>query len=361
MHICLISVEIFAWGKYGGFGKATRMLGRELVKRGVQVSAIIPRREPQQVVEELDGITVYGYDISKPAQTAEIFRECNADIFHSQEPSLGTYLAQRFHPNKKHVITFRDTRNLSDWVIEFIHPSKSHLQVVTNMLYEDNFLVHNAVRRADMRFAASNLLINRAFKKYHLRELPYFLPTPTFIPETVEKATIPTVCYVSRWDRRKRPELFIELAKYSPDVKFIAVGASRDLKYDISIRSQLQKLPNVEVHGVINQFENDKLQEIFSRSWILLNTAAREGLPVSFIEACAARCAILSSVNPDGFATTFGYYVNNIDFHLGLRTLLKDNAWQKLGTEGHSFVNTTFSVDRSLDLHVQNYISLLNS
>ena len=34
MKICLISVEIFAWGKYGGFGRATRIIGRELVKRG---------------------------------------------------------------------------------------------------------------------------------------------------------------------------------------------------------------------------------------------------------------------------------------------------------------------------------------
>jgi len=34
MRVCLISVEIFAWGKYGGFGRATRLIGRELAKRG---------------------------------------------------------------------------------------------------------------------------------------------------------------------------------------------------------------------------------------------------------------------------------------------------------------------------------------
>ena len=33
MKVCLISTEIFAWGKYGGFGRATRMIGGELVKR----------------------------------------------------------------------------------------------------------------------------------------------------------------------------------------------------------------------------------------------------------------------------------------------------------------------------------------
>jgi len=44
MRVCLICVEIFAWGKYGGFGRATRLIGRELAKRGVEVFAVVPRK-----------------------------------------------------------------------------------------------------------------------------------------------------------------------------------------------------------------------------------------------------------------------------------------------------------------------------
>lgn len=62
MRICLISVEIFAWGKYGGFGRATRLIGRELVKRGVEVYAVVPRRNEQRPVEDLDGIRVLGFE-----------------------------------------------------------------------------------------------------------------------------------------------------------------------------------------------------------------------------------------------------------------------------------------------------------
>ena len=58
MRICLISTEIFAWGKFGGFGRATRMIGGELVKRGVEVIAVVPQRPGQRAVEQLDGITV---------------------------------------------------------------------------------------------------------------------------------------------------------------------------------------------------------------------------------------------------------------------------------------------------------------
>ena len=141
MKICLISVEIFAWGKYGGFGKATRILGRELSKRGYQVSALIPRRGSQQVVETLDGITVYGYSVRHPLEMLRIFRNCQADVYHSQEPSFATWLAQTIHPEKKHIITFRDTRLFLDWWIELIHYSVSVLQVLSNILFEDNFLV----------------------------------------------------------------------------------------------------------------------------------------------------------------------------------------------------------------------------
>ena len=61
MRICLISVEIFAYGKYGGFGKATRTIGSELVKRGHEVFAVVPRRIDQPAEENLDGITVLSY------------------------------------------------------------------------------------------------------------------------------------------------------------------------------------------------------------------------------------------------------------------------------------------------------------
>jgi len=66
MRICLISVEIFAWGKYGGFGRATRLIGRELARRGHKVSAVVPRRQGQRRVEDLDGITVLGFSPWQP-------------------------------------------------------------------------------------------------------------------------------------------------------------------------------------------------------------------------------------------------------------------------------------------------------
>jgi glycosyltransferase involved in cell wall biosynthesis len=360
VHICLISVEIFAWGKYGGYGRATRMIGRELARRGIQVSAIVPMRKDQNEIEFLDGIKVYGFDFRKPVEMLRIFEDCTADIFHSQEPSLATYIAQKMHPDKKHVITFRDTHLLTDWITEFRLPSLNKYQVLFNWFYEDNFLVHHAVRKADKCFVAANLIMARAKKKYGLPYTPEFLPSPVAIPKIINKDSKPTVCYIARWDRRKRPEMMIELANSHPNVHFIMTGSSRDKIYDQELRDKFSKSPNIELTGFINQFESDQLSSILSRSWILINTAAREGLPTSFIEACAHKCAILSSLDPDGFSSQFGYYSSDDDFSEGLKFLLQDNRWKELGQKGYDYVNEFYSLEKAMERHINIYQSLLN-
>ena len=364
LHVCLISVEIFAWGKYGGYGRATRIIGSELAKLGVQVSAIVPRRQNQKPVEILDGIRVLSFKMNDFAGMLRLYRETNADIYHSQEPSFGTFLAQKYHPDRVHIVTCRDTHLFSDWLIEFKLPSLNKLQVLSNWMYEDNPLVHSAVRQADGCYVAAQLLKERVQKKYKLPAPPEFLPTPVKIPEYIEKSQKPTVCYTSRWDRRKQPEVFFELARSFPDIHFIAAGYSRDNKWDTELRERYGKLENVELSGFVNQFENDNLSAIFSRSWIMVNTAAREGLPNSFIEAAAHRCAILSSVDPDGFASKFGFHVQDGDFQSGLLSLLKDDRWKLKAEYGYEYVKELFSLDKSIQLHLkyyQNHLGQLNT
>jgi glycosyltransferase involved in cell wall biosynthesis len=360
MRVCLIAVEIFAWGKYGGFGRATRLIGRELSRRGISVSAVVPRRDGQAAIEDLDGIQVYGFSPKEPWSATKLYQTVDADIYHSQEPSLGTYLAQRAMPDRKHIITFRDTRDANDWLTEFRLPSVSRRQVISNWLYEDNWLVRQAVRRADGWFAAANLLIPKARAKYHLKDDPVFLPTPVAMPEKIEKALEPTVCFVSRWDRRKRPEIFFELAKSFPQVRFLAAGMSRDQNWDQYLRTRYGNLSNLEMVGFIDQFRSDALSRLLGQSWILVNTAAREGLPNAFIEAAAHGCAILSAVDPDGFASRFGYHAEKDDFIQGLDTLLQNDRWRQFAAQGLEYVRRVFSLEQSIERHMDIYQTIMS-
>ncbi|MGH8129484.1 MAG: glycosyltransferase family 4 protein, partial [Steroidobacteraceae bacterium] len=181
MRICLICVEIFAWGKYGGFGRATRLIGRELARRGIEVFAIVPRRDGQAAVESLDGMTVLGYPLHNPLRMLSLLRDCNADIYHSQHPSFGTFLAQRARPERRHMVTFRDPKLIEDWRIEFQRPSQSKLRVVMNWVYEDLLFVRTAIRRLDGRYCAAAFLNQKLRKKYGFADELDTLPTPVVV------------------------------------------------------------------------------------------------------------------------------------------------------------------------------------
>ena len=361
LHVCLICVEIFAWGKYGGFGRATRMIGRELVKRGVRVTAVVPRRQDQKPEEILDGIRVLSFGKTDMGEQYRLYKAIDADVYHSEEPSFGTFLAQQAMPHKKHMITFRDTRRISDWSTEFRLPSLSRAQVLMNILYEDNFLVHHAVRHADARYAAANLLKPIVLNKYRLKTAPIFLPTPVPIPDHIEKSSQPTVCLLGRLDRRKRPQIFFDLAAAFPYIRFIAVGWSRDPKWNEEMLRRYGNLQNVEMTGFLDQFDGNAHEQVLQKSWVLVNTSAREGLPNAFLEAAAHGCAILSEVDPDGFASRFGFHAADGDFGYGLKTLLENDLWRERAAAGNLFVKKEFSLEFAIDQHLAAYERLNGS
>jgi glycosyltransferase involved in cell wall biosynthesis len=174
------------------------------------------------------------------------------------------------------------------------------------------------------------------------------------VPLSVTKAREPTVCFVSRWEPRKRPEVFFELARDFPHVRFIAVGGTDNRAQDDGLRKIASRIPNLEIPGLIDQFETDALARIYERSWILVNTSPREGLPNTFPEAAASRCAILSLVDPEGFASRFGYHAAGGDLHKGLRFLL-EVGWKQRGESGYEYVKATYATEKAIDLHIGAY------
>jgi glycosyltransferase involved in cell wall biosynthesis len=263
-------------------------------------------------------------------------------------------------PNRKHIITFRDPRDFRDWKMEYELPSLNKLQVLSNYFYESNFLVKRAVRRADDVFCIAKYLIPKVKSMYCLKSDPHFLPTPVAIPDKIEKAITPTVCFLARLDRRKRPEIFFQLAKKFPHIKFVAVGKSRDEKWDSYLKKTYSNLPNLEITGFIDQFSSELHSQILEKSWVMVNTATREALPNAFLEAAAHRCAILSAVDPDGFASQFGYHVQDDNFSKGLDFLLENQKWKERGERGYEYVKETFEINRAIDQHITIYGKILN-
>ena len=359
-HVCFSCIELFGLGIYGGFGRATRFIGRELVKRGVKVTVVTPeRRGDASPSAEMDGMEIRRFNPAMPWTALEIYRSCDADVYHSQDTWLGTYLAMKAMPDRAHVITFRDPHDSADWKIETDLSGQKMLGWWSYRLSIDNSFVRSAVNRADALYCAAEFLIPKVVQKYSLASAPGFLPTPVMIPDSVCKSERPTVCFVSRWDKRKKPEDFFALAKEFPNVDFIAVGGSRDAERDRSLRDLAGESPNLRLTGVIDQFRSNELQSILSKSWILVNTSPREGLPTAFLEASANKCAILSYSDPDGFASHFGYHASGSDLASGLEHLLAKCEWRRAGERGHNYVSRTFGVGPAMEKHVDAYDQLL--
>ena len=359
-HVCLISTEILGWGKAGGYGFVVRMMGTELVKRGYRVTAVIP--QPRDVVGSgalLDGIEVRSYPRLSFSRGVALFREADADIYHSHEPSLGGWLAMRAMPHSKHLVTSQDPRLLRDWWIEFRHPTYSSFQVLKTAAYYENPLTRLSVRAAQRVMVPAHYLKEIVARKYRLADQPIFMPTPIRVPPSVSKADRPTVCYLGRLDRRKQPERFLRLAAAFPEVRFICVGEAQDSRYGDHLRRQYGGQPNLEMTGFIDQFRDSRVSEILASSWVLINTSAREGLPNTYMEAAGHGCAILSAVDPDGFASKFGAHVPDGDFAAGLRMLLTGDMWRRQGDAGFNYVNATYEVNKAIDRQVGLYEEVL--
>lgn len=370
MRICLISPEVFSWGYYGGFGFHTRTLGRELARRGYDVSVVTIRRSVQEEVEKLDGMTIYGYPPQKSSPrflrslvsrlgSMEYYRRADADIYHSQAISYNTLVAQRSMPGRIHVITLQDPYDLHEWYRISRVDSRYKLTRAfrARLLFENRFL-SRACRRADVLFSQAKFLIPRARRLFHLRSEISFLPNPVEIPNReMRKAASPTVCFLARWDPQKRVELFFRLAMDFPNVRFIAMGRSHDPVRDAYLRRRYRDIPNLTLPGFVSEEEKSVILE---RSWALVNTSVREALPVSFLEALAHETPIISGEDPDGLTGAYGYPVKDDDYASGLRALLVDEGWRKRGASGRRYVEEVHEVGKVVDRHVEIYEGLMD-
>ena len=359
-QVCIVTSQYFDWGIYGGFGSMSRKLAESLAAAGFRVSVIVPGRQGQKPIETIGGVEIQSFSPRNILEACRIIRASRADIFHSQDPTVLTYLAQRIHPRRTHLVTSRDPREMHDWWIEFLYATPMR-RILTpfNYLTESGLFVRQAVRRANGVFCPAHFLKEKVKRLYGLSLLPTLLPNLIDVPpELPKKGPRPTMTFVARWDKRKRPWIFLDLARQFPDYRFVAVGqgsASAESGFDAELRRRFRDVPNLEMPGLINRFrEPERMHQILSDTWVFVSTAVREGLPLTFLEAAAYGCPIISRVDPDQFATKFGRQVHDDDYAAAIRSLLADAPLEK-GRAAYDYVRQTYETSKALQAHIDQY------
>lgn len=359
-RICIISSNFPSKKRVGGFASMTTQLGLAL-KNNYDVIIAVPKKTIGKNSLSYKGIQVRGLTYREMIQPST-YRKLDADIYHSQNPTLMSLFASLYDHDAKHIVTCRDPRNLKDWIIEFKHATPlRRLKTPLSCIFEEGFLVKWAIRRADIVGVPAYFLKKKIKKMYGLKKDPLLIPNIEDIPKVIpRKSERPMVCFVGRLDRRKKPERVLQLAQKFLQVEFHIIGRAEEDGRQKWLESKARKLPNVIMHGLLNKFNSQKLYELYNKSWILINTSAREGLPLTFIEAAGRGCAILSNLNPDNFSSKFGYWAKKDDFENGLQSLLRNKLWKQKGKKAHAYVHALYSRKEAVRKHIALYESLFN-
>jgi hypothetical protein len=67
----------------------------------------------------------------------------------------------------------------------------------------------------------------------------------------------------------------------------------------------------------------------------------------------------MSFVNPDDFASEFGYWAENEDFSVGMHCLLENGKWRSQGKKAHEYVRRYYRYDLAAKAHTDLYATLL--
>ena len=358
--VCILTSQYFGWGTYGGFGSMSRKLAEMLAGNGWEVEVIVPRRHEQEPEEIINEVKVRSFPVTRPEEARRLLRASPARIFHSQDPTVLTALAQDAHPGRVHIVTCRDPRDRRDWWTEFRFATmRRRILTPLHLLTESGPIVAHGVRHADAVYVPAHFLRTKVQRMYGLPEPAGFMPNLIDVPDKIPpKPPVPVLTFLGRWDKRKRLELFLSLAAEFPLYRFVAAGggsAAAESGYAEKLRRQFSGIPNLELPGFINRFtQREKMEALLDETWVLVNTAAREGLPLTFLEAAAHGCAILSAVNPDDFAERFGVHVKKDDFAGGLRRLLAASPAAS-GAAAHAYVRSTYECHEALNAHEEEY------
>lgn len=244
--------------------------------------------------------------------------------------------------------------------MELSRPSVNVLRSLMGFGFENSFLTVHAVQKADCVAICAKFLNEKARHVYRYRGQLDFLATPVAVPgRPLKKDPTPTVCFIARWDKRKRPELFFQLAEKNPRIRFIALGKSQDEDWNRYLSERFGSLTNLEMTGFVNQFESDSLSSVLERSWIMINTATREGLPTSFLEAMAHQCALLSPLDPELVTSRFGYRADEEQLQQGLNALLEHDEWRYRGIAGQQYVKEHYELTKVIEKHIETYKRIL--
>jgi glycosyltransferase involved in cell wall biosynthesis len=391
---------------HGGFGFLIRKKAEEYAKRGYEVHVFTPRYayDGNNIIGkdlELNKVNIHLFPTIKndysnsrfirfvgtkldnmigPTIFSTFIRKYDIDIFQIEDPFLPV---MPIIVGLKHITISQDPFDDIDNKVmkyawqDYLYGDINNPKFVTEVelrkklpkqrIYSIgnssiNLLLKRAVQKESLTtiYSEAKFIAKKSKAIYDLNFEPNTLLNPVDIKNfgKVYKSEVPSIVFLGRWDAQKRPDIALKIAKEMPQFDFYFIGSASGLKEYLIRQKQLRKLykkyKNIHILDFINEKEK---QLLLQKSWLLLNTSVREGLPISFLEAGANKMAIVSSVDPDEYTSKFGIFVEDgkiENFKNSINYLIKTEECFELGKLAYKYMlkhhETKVVIKKHLDI-----------
>ena len=283
----------------GGAQLQQTLLARALARNGFKVSMVVADYG-QPDGAQWDGITTYrayrneagirGLRMIHPRATSiwSAMKRANADIYYSScadyLPGVLALFAQ-IHSCKTVFRIAHDTDCQPDKLL--IPNWRGKVMYKYGIARMDLILAQSASQRADMleNFKHDSIVVPSLVNLDQSDR--------SFADRDIE------VQWVSNIRAFKRPELALNLAQITPELRIHMIGGVDELSPDDfeTTRARAATISNVVFHGPKSY---DEVEERLTRTRVFINTSDSEGFPNTYMQAWARGTPVVAFFDPDG-------------------------------------------------------------
>jgi glycosyltransferase involved in cell wall biosynthesis len=159
----------------------------------------------------------------------------------------------------------------------------------------------------------------------------------------------PYVAWVGMLRQPKRPDLLIEIAERSPEVRYVVCGGvtthRSPLGYGEQVINRLRALANIEFRG---QVPPEEAERIIGDAAVLLCTSDQEGFPNTFLQAwCHGTPVMTLQVDPDSIIKRLelGAVASTVEATVGQlqRLLNSPQEREEIGNRARAYIRSQHS------------------
>lgn len=276
----------------GGAEVQQSLLARTFVRAGYPVS-IITMNYGQEADIELDGIKIY--QIYRPEEGLPVIRfvyprltsiwsalkRVGADVYYQRACGMLTGVVGQFCRTYERRFIYAAASDADfENDLPMIEYRRDKWLYRHGLQHVDRVVVQNEKQQQTCKrnFGIDTVIIKSGYE----------------VPENAVSNLQGYVLWAATLKDLKRPELFIELARRLPNIRFRMVGGGEGSALYERVRTLVSQLPNLEFTGFVPYPQMD---DQFDGARIFVNTSTWEGFPNTFLQAWARGIPAVSFID----------------------------------------------------------------